>query len=95
MLKAKTVEERVADLEKVVLPQIEFAGEKDANAKEINRGLKDAGYTKGEENAIVRKALHYLIAKHGDEEDPELAEFMAYFNAAERVKEKVKDAKKM
>ena len=33
----------------------------------------------------------YLIEKHGDSNDSELAEFVAYFNNVERVKAEVEE----
>ena len=86
MLQGKSLEERVAELEKVLLAHTEFATENSEKSKAINRGLKDKGYTKGEENAIVRKAIMHLIQKHGDQADAELFEFIQYYNDVEQVK---------
>jgi len=86
MLQPKTLEQRVIDLEQKVMQGTEFTEENTEKGKAVNRGLKDKGITKGDENAIVRKALMYLIRKHGDENDPELADFISYFNAVEEVK---------
>ncbi len=91
MLKPRTLEERVADLEKQVMQGTEFTEENTEKGKSVNRGLKDKGITKGDENAIVRKAIMYLIQKHGDENDPELADFIAYFNTVEEVKAEVQE----
>lgn len=89
MLQNKTLEQRVADLEKEVKIKTEFAEEETEKSKAINRGLKDKHYTKGEENAIVRKALMHLIDKYGCQNDAELQEFMTYFNAVEEIKAEV------
>lgn len=86
MLKEKTLEERVADLEKQLKSTTEFACEQTEKGKKVNRGLKDKGFSKGEELAIMRKAVMRLIAKHGDENDSELAEFVEYYNQVESVK---------
>lgn len=86
MLKPKTLSERVSDLEKKVMSETEFTSELTEKGKAVNRGLKDKGISKGDENAIVRKTLMYLIRKHGDENDPELASFIAYYNSVEEVK---------
>ena len=86
MLKEKTLEERVADLEKQLKSTTEFACEQTEKGKKVNRGLKDKGFSKGEELAIMRKAVMHLIAKHGDENDSELAEFVEYYNQVESVK---------
>lgn len=86
MLKAKSLEERVADLEKLVNANTEFATESNEKAKAINRGLKDKGYFKGEELALHRKAIKHLIEKYGASNDAELKEFIDYYNAAEEIK---------
>ena len=33
----------------------------------------------------------YLIQKHGDENDPELAGFIAYYNSVEEAKQEVEE----
>lgn len=91
MLQPKTLEQRVIDLEQKVMQGTEFTEENTEKGKAVNRGLKDKGITKGDENAIVRKALMYLIRKHGDENDEELADFISYFNAVEEVKADVEE----
>ena len=85
-LKKLSTEERLELLEKEIKPHIEFGGELTEKGKKVNRGLKDKGISKGEELAILRKALMYLIEKHGDSNDSELAEFVAYYNKVEQVK---------
>lgn len=91
MLKALTTEERIANLEEEHKKAAEFVGEHTEKGKAVNRGLQDLGISKGEELAIMRKALMYLIEKHGDSNDSELAEFVAYFNKVERVKAEVEE----
>ena len=91
MLQPKTLEQRVDDLEKKVMAGTEFAEENTEKGKAVNRCLKDKGITKGDENAIVRKAIMYLIQKHGDENDPELAGFIAYYNSVEEAKQEVEE----
>ena len=86
-----SVEERIERLERLVAARTEFTEEKTEKGKEVNRGIKELGLTKGEELAIMRKALMYLIEKHGDSNDSELAEFVAYFNKVERVKAEVEE----
>ena len=81
-----TPDERITELEKKVLPLVEFAGEDTEKGKEINRSLKGKGFSKGEELAIIRKAVRYLIQKHGDDADPELSEFINYFDTVEETK---------
>ena len=86
-----SVEERIERLERLVAARTEFTEEKTEKGKEVNRGIKELGLTKGEELAIMRKALMYLIEKHGDSNDSELAEFVAYSNKVERVKAEVEE----
>lgn len=86
-----TTEERLERLEKAILPLVEFSGEQTEKGKKVNRGLKEKGFSKGEELAIMRKALMYLIEKHGDSSDSELAEFVSYYNQVEMVKVEVEN----
>ncbi len=79
-------EERIERLEKTVLPLVEFSGEQTEKGKKINRELKDRGFSKGEESAIVRKALMRLIEKLGYGNDGEFAEFVSYYSQVEDVK---------
>ena len=72
MLQEKTLEQRVADIEKALLAHTEFSKELTEKGKQVNRGIKDLGISKGEELAIIRKAIKHLIDKHGDENDQEL-----------------------
>lgn len=48
-------------------------------------------YSMQEELAIHRKALAYLIAKYGAQNDEELAEFVAYNTLVEQVKAQIKE----
>lgn len=89
MLQEKTLEQRVADIEKALLAHTEFSKELTEKGKQVNRGIKDLGISKGEELAIIRKAIKHLIDKHGDENDQELAEFVEYYNKVEQVKAEV------
>ena len=41
--------------------------------------------------SLARHISMYLIRKHGDENDPELADFISYFNAVEEVKADVEE----
>lgn len=90
MLEKKSVEERVESLEKLVMENIEFIGEKGKKAKDINRGIKDHGYSRSHENAILRKAIAYIVSNFHLENDPHLREFIAYNNEVEYVKAKIK-----
>lgn len=89
MLEPKSLEQRVTDLEKKVNSATEFSGELTEKGKSVNRGLKDKNITKGEELAIIRKAVKHLINKYGAENDPELAEFLSYNEAVELTKAEV------
>ena len=91
MLKPLSTEERLERIEKELGLKVEFADELTEKGKSVNRGIRDLGISKGEELAIMRKALMYLIEKHGDSNDSELAEFVAYFNKVERVKAEVEE----
>lgn len=91
MLKVLTAQDRVENLEHELQAKAEFTGEFTEKGKQVNRGIRDLGISKGEELAIMRKALMYLIEKHGDSNDSELAEFVAYFNKVERVKAEVEE----
>ena len=91
MIKVLTEQERIEKLEHDLLASAEFSGELTEKGKSVNRGIRDLGISKGEELAIMRKALMYLIEKHGDSNDSELAEFVAYFNKVERVKAEVEE----
>ena len=89
MKQALTIEQRVERLERQHLEATEFSGENSEKGKEVNRGLKDLGITKGEELAIIRKAIRHLISKYGAENDEELEEFINYDSAVENVKSDV------
>jgi hypothetical protein len=64
----------------------QFVGETSPKGKEVNRSLREEGITEGEEHALIRKAIMHLITKHGDQNDPELAEFIAFYNKVEAAK---------
>jgi len=82
-----------AEFQEVRLNNLEekaqFTGEESAKGKAVNHSLRERHITEGEEHALIRKALMHIIAKHGDENDPELAEFIAYYNAVEEIKVEV------
>lgn len=64
----------------------QFVGEKMAFGKEVNRRLTEDGVSPYEQLGIMRKAIMHLITKHGDENDPELAEFIAFDEKVEQIK---------
>ena len=94
MIKTLTLEERIEQLEKVLFPVIEFSGEITEKGKKVNRAIKDKGISKGEELAIIRKAVMCLITKHNLENDSDLQEFVSYFNNIEAIKEDVESDNK-
>ena len=65
----------------------QFVGEESAKGKEVNRALREAHITEGDEHSILRKAIMLLINKYGGNDDPDFAEFIAFYNLVEEKKD--------
>lgn len=61
------------------------------HGQRISDGIRLEGISLQAEHAIVRKALMHIITKYHLEEDAELAEFIAYYEAVEAIKAQVRE----
>ena len=91
MLNYKKPEDMILQIKTEVEANSDIVKENTSNGVAVGSGLREEGYTAGEEKALVRKAIYHLLVKLNLINEPEFAEFIKYHETAEEIKKELKE----